>query len=163
MTSNYILSRIKMLSERKLLGIFAFLQSLRHSLKKKEVYIYTDSEPFKYMLINMRAKLKRPDLQLQINEMRKICVEPEIIPQVEHIPGKQTVIPNALTRNEPIPDNLAHNGTNITSATNSVQVAADLCCNILIDEEQLHYDETIFLFVFMVKFPRTVLHSVLMG
>ena len=52
--------------------VVSLILSLRHSLNEKVVYIHTDSEACKCMLINMRAKLSRPDLQLIINETGKI-------------------------------------------------------------------------------------------
>ena len=90
------------------------------------------------MLINMRAKLSRPDLQLIINEMYKICRQHEIISWVEHVPGKQNIIPDALSRNKLIPDNLLHNCTILSSATNSVQgqklfrFGAEICYNLVL-------------------------------
>ena len=42
---------------KELVAIFSFLHSLKHSLNKKVVYIYTDNEASKCMLINMHAKL----------------------------------------------------------------------------------------------------------
>ena len=92
------------------------------------------------MLINMRAKLSRSDLQLIINEICKICTQHEMIPWVEHIPSKQNIIPDALSRNKRIPDNLVHNCTILTSATDSVQLAADLCRDISINKKHLCYD-----------------------
>ena len=100
--------------------MFAVLHSLRHSLNKKVVHFYTDNEACKYMVINVRAKLSRPDLELIINEMCKICIQHEIFPWVEHISGIQNIIPDALSRNEPIPGNLVYNCTILASATNSV-------------------------------------------
>ena len=88
------------------------------------------------MLINMRAKLNRPDLQLIINEICKICIQREMIPWVEGIPGKQKITPDALNRNKPIPDNLVPNCTILISATNSVQFAADSCRDIIINEKR---------------------------
>ena len=55
------------------------------------------------MLISMRCTLTRPDLQTLINEICKICIENEIVPWFEHIPGKDNVIPDALSRNKPHP------------------------------------------------------------
>ena len=72
------------------------------------------------MLINMQAKLSRPDLQISFNQMCKIYVQHEMISQVEHVPGKQTVIPDAVSRNKPIPNTLVHNFTIKIHATNSI-------------------------------------------
>ena len=122
---------------KELVAIFAFLHSLRHSLNKKVVHVYTDNEACKYMLINMRAKLSRPDLQLIINEICKLCIQYEVILWVEHIPGKQNIIPDALSRNKYIPTNLFYKCTNKISATGSIQLAADLCKHIVIDKKHL--------------------------
>ena len=63
---------------KELVAIFSFLYSLRHSLNKKLLHIYTDNEACKYMLINLRAKLSRTDLQIIINEICKICIQHEM-------------------------------------------------------------------------------------
>ena len=41
--------------------------------------------------------------------MCKICKQHAIIPWVQHAPGKQNIIPDALGRNKRIPDDLVHN------------------------------------------------------
>ena len=57
--------------------------------------------------------------------MSKICVQHETFPWMEPISGEQNVIPVALSKNKPISDDLVHVCTNMTSATNSVQLDAD--------------------------------------
>ena len=76
---------------KELVVMCALPHALRHSLNNKVVHIYTDNEACKCVLISMRAKLSRPDLQLIINWICKICIQHEIIPWVEHTPGKQTL------------------------------------------------------------------------
>ena len=125
---------------KELSAIFSFLHSLRHTLKQKVVHIFTDNEACKYMLISMRAKLNRPDLQILINEICKICIQYEIIPWIDHIPGKKNIIPDALSRNKSIPYKLSNKCTNRISATNSLQLAANLCKNIIINKKYLYYD-----------------------
>ena len=46
---------------KELIATFAILTLLRHFLNEKVVYIYTDNNACKYMLINVRAKLTRQD------------------------------------------------------------------------------------------------------
>ena len=58
----------------QLVAMFAFLHSLRHSLNKKVVPIFTDNEERRHVIINMPAKLSRPDLQLIIKEKCRICI-----------------------------------------------------------------------------------------
>ena len=65
-----------------------------------------------------------------------------------------SIIPDALSRNKPIPDNLVHNFTILTSATISVQLAADFCRDMIINETPVSN---------IVKFITTVSYSVLMG
>ena len=77
---------------------------------------------------------------LMINEICKICKQHEILPWVEHIPGKQNAIPDALGRNEPIPDDMNPDCTVLTSATNSVQLAADSCRDMVKNEKHSCYD-----------------------
>ena len=125
---------------KELVAIFALIHSLKDSLIKKVVHMYTDNEACKYMLIKMRAKLTRPDLQIIINEICKLCIRYEIILWVEHIPGKENIIPDALSRNKSIPTKLLNNCTNRISATNSIQFAADLCRNIVINKKHLCFD-----------------------
>ena len=86
------------------------------------------------MLINARAKLNRLDLQLISNEMCKICIQHEMTPWVEHLPSKQNIIPDVLSKNKHITDDLVHNCTNLTSATDSVQLAVDLCRDVMMNE-----------------------------
>ena len=88
----------------------------------------------------MREKLSRPDLQLIINETCKICIQHEIIPWVEHTPGEQNIILVALSKNEPILDNLFHNCTILTSATESVQLTADSCRDMVINKKHSCYN-----------------------
>ena len=51
-----------------LVAMFAFPHSLSHSLNKKVVHVNTDNKACDYVLLNMPAKLSRPDLHLTINE-----------------------------------------------------------------------------------------------
>ena len=126
---------------RELVAIFAFIHTLRSSLRNKVVHIFTDNESCKFMLISMRSKLSRPDLQTIINEICKILIEFAIILWVEHIPGKQNIIPDSLSRNQPIPDHLAHKCNTEIDTSQSIQLASTLCKNIIINIKHLQLDD----------------------
>ena len=57
-----------------------------------------------------------------------------MISWVEHTPGKQTVLLDALSRNEHFSNDLVQNCSNMTSMKESMQLAADLCRKIVINE-----------------------------
>ena len=123
---------------RELVAIFSFIHAMRVSLQNKVVHVFTDNESCKYMLISMRSKLTRPDLQCIINEICKILIKFAIILWVEHIPGKQNIIPDTLSRYKPIPTHLVHNCKTKLDTKKSTQLAATLCKNILININHLH-------------------------
>ena len=121
----------------ELIAIYAFVDTLKPSLQGKTVHIFTDNEACKFMLINVRSKLARPDLQRIINELCKIFIQFAITPWIEHIPGKDDIIPDRLSRNLPIPSHLMCNCKEIMDVSRSVQFAADLCKNIVIKNKHL--------------------------
>ena len=122
---------------RELVAIYAFLESIKLNLKNKTIHIYTDNEACKFMLINMRSKLSRPDLQSIINQICKIFIEFAINPWVEHISGKLNIIPDALSRDKPIPINLSSKCTIQIDARDAIQNASNICKNILIKNKFL--------------------------
>lgn len=87
---------------RELVAIYGCLLSLaeRHgsALDDTLIEIFTDNIACKYMLMNMTAKLTRPDLQILINDICKLCVDRRIHLWMEHIPGEENKIADALSR-----------------------------------------------------------------
>ena len=122
---------------KELVAIYVFVASLASKLSHKTVHIYTDNEACKYMLINMRCNLQRPDLQCIINEFCKLCIEQAIVPWIEHIAGKDNVIPDALSRNKPIAPEIFKKYNNRVNTTMHLQYASDLCKNIIIKNKSL--------------------------
>ena len=87
---------------RELIAIYVALLSLEHrhgsKLNDTLIEIFTDNVACKYMLINMTAKLTRPDLQILINDICKLCVRRRVLLWMEHIPGVENKIADALSR-----------------------------------------------------------------
>ena len=127
---------------RELVAIYVMIYSLRNECKNKVLHVYTDNEGCKYMLINMRCDLRRPDLQAIINEICKICIEYAIIPWFEHIPGKDNVIADALSRYKPNPFNSAAKYNKQINTTAALQYASDLCRDIAIKPKLLNMADT---------------------
>jgi hypothetical protein len=92
---------------RELAAIFAALFSLEHrygdQLTDTYIHIFTDNSACKYFLIKMAAPLSRPDLQTLINEICMLCVRRRIHLWLDHIPGVQNTIADALSRFYPSP------------------------------------------------------------
>ena len=92
---------------RELVAIYAALLGLeqRHGdrLNDCRVQIFTDNVACKYMLINMTAKLGRPDLQVLINEICELCINRRVHLWMEHIPGDDNKVADALSRFFPNP------------------------------------------------------------
>ena len=87
---------------RELVAIYGCLLSLstRHgsAINDSLIEVFTDNVACKYMLINMTAKLTRPDLQILIDEICKLCVTRRIHLWMEHIPGDENKVADALSR-----------------------------------------------------------------
>ena len=90
----------------------------------------------------MRSKLTRPDLQCIINEICKIFIEYNIVPWIEHIPGKKNIIPDALSRDKPIATHLIQKCTIKINANNAIQRAANLCKDIVINNKYLDLSDS---------------------
>ena len=87
---------------RELVAIYGCLLSLekRHgdALNDTLIEIFTDNIACKYMLINMTAKLTRPDLQILINDICKLCCDRRMHLWMEHIAGEDNKVADALSR-----------------------------------------------------------------
>ena len=92
---------------RELVAIYLMLhglsQEIQQGFRDKNIHIFTDNMASKHMLINMRAKMHHPDLQAIINDICKLCVDDRILLWMEHIPGKDSIIADALSRCFPEP------------------------------------------------------------
>ena len=79
-------------------SVLAMEARLGHSIEDSLIEIFTDNEACKYMLINMTAKLGRPDLQTLINNICEFCIRRRVHLWMEHIPGSENLIADALSR-----------------------------------------------------------------
>ena len=83
-------------------GYLHLPDSMKKRLRNKTVHTFMDNESCKYKKL-IHAVHIRPDLQTLINEICKICIKYAIVPWFEHIPGKDNVMPDALSRNKKHP------------------------------------------------------------
>ena len=60
---------------KELVAIYSIMATMKNKLSGKCIHIKTDNEPVKYMLISMRSKLTRADLQIIINKICKMCIQ----------------------------------------------------------------------------------------
>ena len=66
--------------------------------KGKSVRFWCDNEAVVYMLIKMRSSLRRPDLQIVINDICECLIDNDINLRIEHIPGKENTTADRLSR-----------------------------------------------------------------
>ena len=87
---------------RELIAIYGSLLSLeqRHGDKLNDtlIEVFTDNIACKFMLINMTSLLARPDLQILINDICELCVRRRVHLWMEHIPGDDNKVADALSR-----------------------------------------------------------------
>ncbi|MCP4910588.1 MAG: hypothetical protein GY907_07760, partial [Bacteroidetes bacterium] len=113
---------------RELCAVFVVIASLRKMLRHKIIHVYTDNEPVKWMLISMRSKLYRPDLQYLINRICRWAIKFEFNLWIEHIPGVDNVIADALSRYKSQPfGNLTSKYTYKLDSAPELQFGASLC------------------------------------
>ena len=106
----------------------------------KSIHLFTDNEACKYMLISMRSKLYRPDLQILINKICLLLLDTRINFRIDHIPGKQNILTDNLSRYTLNP--LGSKSLIFHTRINSLQVlqsASDLTQYFKIDPRRLKW------------------------
>ena len=91
---------------KELAAIHAMISALRENLGDKlqcqTMAIFTDNEACKWMLINMSSRLYRPDLQVLINDICRLCIKYRFHIWIQHVEGKKNIIADALSRFLPV-------------------------------------------------------------
>ena len=127
---------------RELCAVFMAIHCLQGELSGKSVHIYTDNDPVKWMLIKMRSRLARPDLQIIINKICEILLEQHIEIWIDHIPGEENKCADALSRYFPNP--LASAPFAVSkhcNAIDSLQLASDLAAQTDVKEKYLTFED----------------------
>ena len=127
---------------RELVAVYVTLHSLQKEIINKVVHLYTDNMGVKWMLINMRSKLYRPDLQILINEICKLCIVTRCHLWMEYISTTDNVLADALSRYKTSPFQ-QHPGcyTNKINAIHWLQKASDLTKDIKIKQKYLNFED----------------------
>ena len=86
---------------KELCGAYILLLAyVKHKKDIKDIciHLFTDNEAVKYMLINMRSHLCRPDLQILINAICELLITNRIHLWVDWIKGTDNIVADALSR-----------------------------------------------------------------
>ena len=75
----------------------------KKSFSGKCVNIWCDNEPVVWKLIKWRANLQRTELQNLLRLVAEICIENNIVPWWDHIPGEDNTVADNLSRFKPCP------------------------------------------------------------
>ena len=127
---------------KELVAVYVTLHSLQKEIINKVVHVYTDNMGVKWMLINMRSKLYRPDLQILINEICKLCISTKCHLWMEYISTEDNVLADALSRCKRNPFRQHPNTyTNRIHAIDWLQKASDLTKSIKIKKKYLKFDD----------------------
>ena len=88
---------------RELSAVFVAIHALAPILSRRFIRVYTDNEAVKWMLIKMRSKLTRPDLQILINKICMLLLKYHIQFWIDYIRGEDNITADALSRYKPNP------------------------------------------------------------
>ena len=67
-------------------------------LVDKNIRVWTDNMSCKWWLQKMSAKIYRPDVQAMINQICDLCIVLRLHLWMDHIPGKDNIVADALSR-----------------------------------------------------------------
>ena len=127
---------------RELCAVFIAIHSLQTKLSRKLIHIYTDNDAVKWMLIKMRSRLARPDLQILINKICEILLEQHIEIWMDHIPGEDNKCADALSRYFPSPlESAPFSVLNRCDTIKSLQLASDLAAHTHVKEKFLSKED----------------------
>ena len=125
---------------KELAAIHCMLFSYAKSVNNKtDIWfrLWTDNMTCKWMLIHMRSKLYRPDLQILINDICMLLLKLRWFPRIEHIPGKQNITADALSRYFENPIEKCFKNPKELPCNDLLQHTADLCKNIVPKDKYL--------------------------
>ena len=127
---------------RELCGVFMAIDVLQNKLERKWIHVFTDNEAVMWMLIKMRARLSRPDLQILINKICKILLKRHIELWIDHIPGEKNVCADALSRyfDDPL-ESAPFTVTNEICALESLKEASTLAAQTSVSMEVLVFKD----------------------
>ena len=111
---------------KELVAVFVILHKIQNELMNKVVHVFTDNEAVKWMLINMRSPLYRPDLQILINRICQILIKFKIHLWMEYINTKENIIADALSRYHAEPFATTTKTYSQIDATSFLQAASNL-------------------------------------
>ena len=83
---------------RELAAVAVLFMCYKHKFANKCINIWCDNNPVVWTLIKWRANLQRTDLQQLLRLIADICIEFNIVPWWDHIPGEENTIADNLSR-----------------------------------------------------------------
>ena len=83
---------------RELTAIAVLFMCFKNKFAGKCINVWCDNDPVVWMLIKWRANLQRTDLQKLLRKIAGICIEFDIVPWWDHIPGEENTIADNLSR-----------------------------------------------------------------